>query len=1003
MPLTLLCGPFHPTLEDALVDRLRALRPGPGNPVAVVTASREMSDRLQILLARERGLSFLNVRFLTLHALALDVLKAAGDPLPRVVNDPLFHEAWMEHLLREEGAPPDRARALAGAHRETVRDMLDAGVDPAHFREHFGDLDLPQPEAWDRLLALTQRARERLTAAGVATSADLARQATARVETDPRVLAGAAHYFYYGFYDLNGAQLDFFTAVARAVPVTLFFPYRADCPEWAFAEKFLNGVTGLAGARVEHLPDSGAPRPRPRVVSVSGERDEMWWVAKEILRLREGPAPVPWDAIGVVARGGEPYASWGADVLAAHGIPHAVSDGGPALAVPAVRWFLDLLRLSLRPHDRDLLADVLAAPFAVPALLPPGPRGALLAYVRTAGPRAGWGWIRDQRARPGGPPDQDGEENTHLPTEPPPGLEPLLALFSEIAPTPASWDQHLLRVRSFWARCALPFSGDDAGAPASPEEDSGLSEAARLLEPLLSTLGLFDLFSPPVEWAECVGAVERGLSRLRRPGTGPTRGVRVRGVMEARGESFEVLFLVGLKEGVFPRVIREDPLLSDDMRRFLRDPGGYWILPKLEGYDEEKLLFAGAVASCRNRLYCLYSRSRADGRAEVPSLYLRDLVRAEGLSWDAGDRLPRAPLEKWKSVPSSFRTEQEAGLLDVLEGKTPVEASWVDLRERAAVLSTGGAPGPWDGILGDSPSLRARLARRGLTPSGYETYGRCPFRLFLSRWVGVRAPSPAVQDGGLAPWARGDAQHRALQRFYRGLSPSTPLTPGACAERIHTAVEEVFEKASRLGAALYPLMEQAVRNQMEQDLVRFVLKDLTRLKAEGYWPREMEWALSRPGGPGPAWAGRLDRVDWNPVSQTYWVVDYKNAPTDRSLADRVAAGEVHQAPMYLELLAAAAPWGAQARPAGVRYEFLAANETETFTAEQWEAATPAVRAGWARLDRALTEGRYPIRPDESPGGVCRFCEFSRACRKAHPPSRRRSERASPGMESEDPT
>jgi hypothetical protein len=58
----------------------------------------------------------------------------------------------------------------------------------------------------------------------------------------------------------------------------------------------------------------------------------------------------------------------------------------------------------------------------------------------------------------------------------------------------------------------------------------------------------------------------------------------------------------------------------------------------------------------------------------------------------------------------------------------------------------------------------------------------------------------------------------------------------------------------------------------------------------------------------------------------------------------------------------------------------------------------------------LTAGRFLIRPTDGPAGHCRLCDFARACRKAHGPTRKRSEegvggsdaRANPNpMEKED--
>jgi inactivated superfamily I helicase len=73
-------------------------------------------------------------------------------------------------------------------------------------------------------------------------------------------------------------------------------------------------------------------------------------------------------------------------------------------------------------------------------------------------------------------------------------------------------------------------------------------------------------------------------------------GVQVLSVTEARGRTFHHLFVCGLNRDVFPRTVREDPLLPDDLRRILRR-----VLPdvpvKRSGFDEERYLFAQRLSA----------------------------------------------------------------------------------------------------------------------------------------------------------------------------------------------------------------------------------------------------------------------------------------------------------------------------------------------------------------------------------------------------------------------
>jgi ATP-dependent helicase/nuclease subunit B len=987
MPLSLHCGPFA-FLEESFVAHLTANPPGPGRRVAVVTTSQRMAERLQRLLSLERGRAFFNLRFHTLHSLSLDVLRAAGAPVPAIINDDLFHERLVERLLIDGGdLPSDRARALAGAHRATVRDLVEAGVDSASFRDHFADMEIPGEQKLHRLLSLTDRYRDRVEKLAVVTSADLARLASDAVENNPQALAGYDEFIYYGFYDLNGAQSDFFSAVASIAPVTLFFPCVKGHPGWAFAERFLElkirvgGAVAQRGDVTEDGPLGGAlaalfnPGRAPtevaenvQILSVSGERDELWRVAKEILALREGPEPPAWDDIGVVARSLDSYAGLIPDIFGAHGIPYSVSDGGPLLSHPVAQLVVNLMELSERTHDRDAILEIVSSPCLHADVFPHSALEEAVDYLVHAGPRGGLAHLIDSPSAPS-PALPEGLE----PPVPPKTLRDLAArLKFNNATVPCSWAQHVA-----WAR-------DRISSLVAHTEGTGpvLDQVVDVLAPLAD----MDRFSPPVHSAEFCSTFVDVLRKAHRLGTGPVHGVRVLGAMDARGERFDVLFMVGLKEGVFPRIVREDPLLNDDLRRVLRDPGGYWILPKREGYDEEKLLFTLLVSAVKKKLFLLFSRSGADGRAEVPSLYLRDLARVTGLSLEGAERLPRSPLEKWTAVSPFLLTLQEAGLADLLENR-PVTGEDGAIAQRAARIGAWTTPTAVDGIVGRPESFLARCVSRGISPSAVETLASCPFQFFLSRLVGLREPHALYDENGVIPLVLGKIQHVLLQSVYRGFLSKTLPSPEEAVACARAETRRLFSTLEATPAGPYPLLWRILMDRVERQIADFVRRDVARLHSEGYLPEKLEWSLSAPiPGTEFLWTGRLDRMDWNPVTRRFSIVDYKNKIRKESLSKRVLAGQVYQVPAYMELVEAQKMGG----HGTVRYEYLATNETEEFTEDLWRAQRETMAAQLKDLLSLIPLGRFLIHPADGPNGHCRLCSFARACRKAHGPTLKRS-------------
>src|SRR6202021_4139819 len=93
----------------------------------------------------------------------------------------------------------------------------------------------------------------------------------------------------------------------------------------------------------------------------------------------------------------------------------------------------------------------------------------------------------------------------------------------------------------------------------------------------------------------------------------------------ARGRSFEIVFIPGLAERMFPQKLREDPLLLDKLRRQLSSDLS--VMP--DRSQQERLLLQIAVGAASQRLYLSYPRLEvAEGRARVPSFYALDVARS---------------------------------------------------------------------------------------------------------------------------------------------------------------------------------------------------------------------------------------------------------------------------------------------------------------------------------------------------------------------------------------
>src|SRR5437879_1306397 len=385
--LSVVTGPFHPDLDNALVAESHSLKQDdPLRPLAIVVPSHQLARRVKWLLSVEQGRALLECHVLTFHQLAMTVLReASGEILPALVNGS-FREELLRYLV-DRGVPGAEAfrdrRGMQGLWTglwATVQDLKGARGDPSAVLQALdeGRLRTDEPARLAALVRVYAAVLEVDRALRLADPDDLAALAMERVG-DSSFLKRMARICYYGFYDLTQGQLDFFKAVAGAYAATLFFPLRPASSAYRFAQRFFETyIHGLA-VRVEggppiptssSLADEMVPAVRGtcRIVSAVGVEDEVWAAAKEILRLIEDGHCDPLE-IGVVARTLDPYLPALRRVFDDNRIPFACRVGEPLIHEPLVKTLIRFLRLPVDAFPRASMIEVLTSPaFRVDAI-----------------------------------------------------------------------------------------------------------------------------------------------------------------------------------------------------------------------------------------------------------------------------------------------------------------------------------------------------------------------------------------------------------------------------------------------------------------------------------------------------------------------------------------------------------------------------------------------------------------------------------------------------------
>ncbi|PRX42525.1 ATP-dependent helicase/DNAse subunit B [Planifilum fimeticola] len=448
--------------------------------------------------------------------------------------------------------------------------------------------------------------------------------------------------------------------------------------------------------------------------------------------------------------------------------------------------------------------------------------------------------------------------------------------------------------------------------------------------------------------AALTAAAERKPVRSR---PGVRGGLQVLEPNQVRGDRYRAVFLLGCTEGVWPRPIREDWLLSDEEVNRLRDEAV--LLPTTDERRKRQLTsFFLCTAAAEELLVLSWTKGDGEGRERLPSPYVEELLRVftrKSIRWremDASSLLP----DDWTEC-FSLRLGMERAV-DLLSRMSPAEEGDREDGEKARRLlqrcvTADGALRPrvgriraerirwgkgftaYDGVLGDGrlrDRLRRQLGERVWSASQLNELSLCRFHFFAGRLLGLGEREKP--EDGLTPLERGELLHRILCRFwdgYRDRAPS-PEEAETALRRLESVTDAVFREAvDSLPAERHPLHLRVEKIRLKRQL-------RTILEHEFYWrgrtegkgtllPRYLELSFGMPLDPGLLQRGesdpesrtepveisldggvclrlrgKVDRVDVD--DEGYYVVyDYKSGTAPRT--EEVHAGIHLQLPLYL--------------------------------------------------------------------------------------------------------
>ncbi|MEQ9503698.1 MAG: PD-(D/E)XK nuclease family protein [Deltaproteobacteria bacterium] len=1005
------------------------------------------------------GLALLGVHRLTLDLLAreLALLPFARSKIARLTGlGAAALAARVVHATRQNGAlqyfePVADTPGFGSAVARTIRDVREAEVEAAAIEAlGSGGVDLR------RLLATYER---ELWSLGLADRAQML-----------RVAADVAGQREHPLVRLPVVMLDVWPeTVAETRLMKALAPDEVVATAPVHDRDRVERLAALLGAKVEDVdaaeddraldrarryvfleehPEAAAPDDSLTFFSAPGEARECIEIVRRIERL--AARGVPFDRMAVLLRNERTYTPLLMDALGRARIPGFFTRG-VRRPDPSGRALLALLSCAAEGLSASRFAEYLS-------------------LGRT--PEVDAAGAPVEQPTPWVPPKEDGQLVFFTSAAPPPAPTPP----AERRPidVPVYWEKLLVDAaviggRERWARrlgglarelkLQIQRLGEDAGTRRRKKEQD-LEQVENLTAFALPLIDLLDQLPEAATWRvwlEKLGALatralddpepvltllaelrpmsdvgpvgldevrlvlDERLGFLREEPTGSRFSkVFVAPIEEARGRSFDVVFLPGLAEGIFPRRVYEDPLLLDGDRRRI-DPD--FVVQARELARERDRLHT-ALGAAEQAVFVSYPRMNViQGRPRVPSFYAVDVLRAaEGrvlgidelfergtsaadarLGWPAPRRAEEAideaeydlailgPLvfEAPEAVKSRGRYLVEGDDREVANQHLVRGLRWYASRSRSAWRPGDGLVAPDERtheVLG-----RHRLGHRSYSPTALQSYATCPYRFLLHAVHYLRPREEAVPLEDVDPLTRGSLFHHVQYELFLKLRAAELLPVDEDGLDPALAIlEETFAEASKqFEEDLAPAIPRVWSRHM--DALRTELRAWLRsiaAKQTAWRPIHAELAFGLKPGPGrdpqstprPAKIldayevrGAIDLVEEHVETGAVRVTDHKTGRTPSPWPATVGGGR-HLQPLVYGL-AAEHVLGREVQEGRLFYCTTRENFSEVVIPVN-DATKGKLREVLETIDDALEKGFLPVAPDR---GACRYCDYRAVC------------------------
>ena len=1036
MSIHLYVAPAAQGKTEHCLERIRESAPGgPVESVWVCVPNARQARALRQRIAAKGGA--LGVRVETMDNLWREILARIGrhtSLMPDAVEHRVLRRL-ADALVAERRIPhyePIVARpSFVAAVRDAIQELKRARISPLDLAAAWSAEEPAQRE----LAVLFAAYQQWLSDSGWSDLEEMGEMAVDALGNHPRLMRDIGLLLVDGFDQFDALQIETIARIGSQVQracITLTGESGSDKPPRMAHRRFLRaqrnleqrlGVVAEAAPTLapamapalDHLerhlfefsasahPFDGAITFLEATDQATEVREALRWIKRRIIDAGLDP-----DHLALVARDMTPYRALVREVASEFGVPIRLATREPLATCPVIAALMELLSLPWRGWPWRETIEAWRSPYLDWRCLGGMQAGDadLLAEV------ARWGqvvegadqWLEALDRLSGAVPAEDSHDDpeTEVLRSAPLSLEAarrLRGLWEAFVAILEPSAEDSIRGHVAWLEDLI--GGEDESDAAGSESLRIVAKVLEAREPALCRRDLAALsqfktvFGGLVLAEETVGD-ERPVAYRRfwdelsgvvaaatyEPGQ-PDQGVLVADVHDCRGLSFDSVAIIGMAEGIFPAPRREDMLLPDEVRQRLQQR---FAGPSLAEESDEPTAFYEAVTRARTHLFLSRPRLADDGAPWEASPYwelaLSHYADVQVLRVRSGD-----PIKAVAAASADEALLASARLAALPEtGKARAASLREGLLHGAAIWASrrlAEAQGRFEGDLSESRDLIAaqQSAFSRWSPSGLESYARCPFAFYVGHVLGLEARQAPEEDVDAAKL--GTLYHRILERVYQTAGTGADVA-GLLVALDDVAPDELGSAPRRLGfraTAWWPHQQEEIRQEIANTL------SALDAAAEGFSARYFEQSFGRSGQPalvivGPGGPrdeihlrGIIDRVDLDADGHVR-VIDYKTFGSPAKFRpDDMLGGKVLQIGIYA--LAARDALGLGEPTAGF-YWLIKSAEASRLRLEKLDMAYALNVVGEhvRRIVAGAREGRFvPKTPDDGCPPYCPAAGF----------------------------